>query len=87
MADDDATRVVSIQPDKFLGLLGDHEEFPVESIKARREEGKGGLVLAETRRCDTNVFALACRRALVSSSLHEELAHRRSQDLRKKVST
>lgn len=26
-------RVVSIQPDKFLGLLGDHEDFPVESIQ------------------------------------------------------
>ncbi|CAM9940597.1 unnamed protein product, partial [Choristocarpus tenellus] len=25
--------VVSLQPDKFLGLLGDHEDFPVESIE------------------------------------------------------
>ncbi|CAN0506118.1 unnamed protein product, partial [Laminaria digitata] len=30
---DGIIRVVSIQPDKFLGLLGDHEDFPVESIK------------------------------------------------------
>ncbi|CAN0556680.1 unnamed protein product, partial [Ectocarpus sp. 12 AP-2014] len=32
------TTVVSIQPDKFLGLLGDHEDFPVESIQFSRDK-------------------------------------------------
>lgn len=35
---DGIIRVVSIQPDKFLGLLGDHEDFPVESIKFSRDK-------------------------------------------------
>eukprot|EP00903_Cladosiphon_okamuranus_P007933 g7658.t1 len=35
---DGIIRVVSIQPDKFLGLLGDHEDFPVESIQFSRDK-------------------------------------------------
>ena len=39
---DGLIRAVSIQPNKMLGILGDHEEFPVEGMRASPD----GLVLA-----------------------------------------
>jgi hypothetical protein len=39
---DGLLRVVSLQPNKVLGVIGDHEEFPVEGMSASRD----GRVLA-----------------------------------------
>jgi hypothetical protein len=39
---DGLLRVVSLQPNKVLGVIGDHEEFPVEGLSASRD----GRVLA-----------------------------------------
>jgi WD40 repeat protein len=39
---DGLLRVVSLQPNKVLGVIGDHEEFPVEGMCASRD----GRVLA-----------------------------------------
>jgi len=36
-ADDGYLRVVSLHPNKILGVIGDHEEFPVEGLCASRD--------------------------------------------------
>ncbi|CAM9781333.1 unnamed protein product, partial [Phaeothamnion confervicola] len=37
-------RVVAVQPDRFLGLLGDHDGFPIESLRWSRDRAWIGSV-------------------------------------------
>jgi WD repeat-containing protein 55 len=46
---DGLIRVVSIQPDKFLGILGDHDEFPVEQIALTHDSKWIGSVTHDNR--------------------------------------
>lgn len=73
---DGLIRVVQIQPDKFLGVLGDHEGFPIEKLKFNANQDFVGSVTHD------NLIRLWDARILRDDYEDEEDGKEEEQDMK-----
>ena len=58
---DGLIRVVQLQPNKVLGVVGDHDDFPVEGMRVSRD----GRVLASFAHDETGNLPCRCSSIII----------------------